>query len=107
MNIKTLSVYDNTDARIDDNTTTTSIYAEDFNDVIANFNKAIDVMNTNMRTTMAIQDRYMAMMRTISDIQSSFDVYKKEMNQYVSDQVSGKTAEAVDELERQNAVLVE
>ena len=56
VNIKTMSVYDNTDARIDDNTTTTSMYSEDFNDVIANFNKAIEIMNTNVHTTMAIQD---------------------------------------------------
>ena len=48
VNLKTLSVYDNTDARIDDNTTTTSSYSIDFNDVISNLNRAIDVMNTNV-----------------------------------------------------------
>ena len=58
VNIKTMSVYDNTDARIDDNTTTTSVYSQDFNDVLSNLNRAIDVMNTNVHTTMAIQDNY-------------------------------------------------
>lgn len=85
VNIKTMSVYDNTDARIDDNTTTTSMYSEDFNDVISNFNKAIDIMNTNVRTTMAIQDKYMSMNRTLSDIRSQMDVYKKDITQYVND----------------------
>lgn len=106
VNIKTLSVYDNTDARIDDNTTTTSMYAEDFNDVIANFNKAIDVMNTNVRTTAAIQNQYMAMTRVLSDIRTSFDSYKKEIKQYIDDQLdpsTGQLAVAIATLEQQNA----
>jgi hypothetical protein len=56
INIKTLSVYDNTDAVIQDNSTSNSAYSQDFNDVISNLNRAIDVMNTNMQTTLAIQD---------------------------------------------------
>ena len=58
INIKTLSVYDNTDAVIQDNSTSNSAYSQDFNDVISNLNRAIDVMNTNMQTTLAIQDQY-------------------------------------------------
>ena len=48
VNLKTLSVYDNTDSVIMDNTTMTSIYSNDFSDVISNLNRAIDAMNTNV-----------------------------------------------------------
>ena len=54
-----MSVYDNTDAIIQDNTTMSSIASTDFSDVISNLNRAIDTMNTNVQTTMAIQDSYM------------------------------------------------
>ena len=54
VNIKTMSVYDNTDAVIQDNTTMSSVMTNDFSDVISNLNRAIDTMNTNVQTTMAI-----------------------------------------------------
>jgi hypothetical protein len=54
VNLKTMSVYDNTDSVISDNTTMSSIYSVDFSDVISNLNRAIDVMNTNVQSTMAI-----------------------------------------------------
>lgn len=63
VNLKTMSVYDNTDAIINDNTTMTSIYGSDFSDVVSNLNRAIDAMNTNVQTTMAIQDNYMRILR--------------------------------------------
>ena len=54
VNLKTMSVYDNTDAIIQDNTTTSSISAVEFSDAISNMNRAIDILNTNVQTTMAI-----------------------------------------------------
>jgi len=54
VNLKTLSVYDNTDAVIMDNTTMSSIYSIDLSDVISNLNRAIDVMNTNVQATISI-----------------------------------------------------
>jgi hypothetical protein len=41
----------------------TSIYGSDFSDVVSNLNRAIDAMNTNVQTTMAIQDNYMRILR--------------------------------------------
>lgn len=51
VNIKTLSVYDNTDAVIQDNTTMSSINSLDFSDVIYQLNRAIDILNTNVNAT--------------------------------------------------------
>lgn len=59
VNIKTMSVYDNSDAVINDNTTLSSVTSFDFSDVISNLNRAIDTMNTNVHSTVAIQDAYM------------------------------------------------
>ena len=89
INIKTMSVYDNTDARIDDNTTMTSMYSQDFNDVISNLNSAIAVLNANVQTTKAIQDRYQQMLATLADFRVQFDNYQKTMNQQVNDQIAG------------------
>ena len=54
VNIKTLSVYDNTDARIDDVTSSNSLYVNDFNDVISTLNRAVDMMNFNSHTINAV-----------------------------------------------------
>ena len=88
VNLKTLSVYDNTDARIDDNTTTTSSYSIDFNDVISNLNRAIDVMNTNVQTTMAIQDKYQTMMAYYVEIRESIDALKNDLEISYNEQLS-------------------
>lgn len=58
VNIKTLSVYDNTDAIIQDNTTMSSMASMDFSDVIYQLNRAIDIMNTNVNATQKITSQY-------------------------------------------------
>ncbi len=58
VNLKTMSVYDNTDAIIQDNTTIAGVNAVEFSDAISNMNRAIDIMNSNLTTTMKIQDQY-------------------------------------------------
>lgn len=58
VNIKTLSVYDNTDAIIQDNTTMSSVASMDFSDVIYQLNRAIDIMNTNVNATQKITSQY-------------------------------------------------
>ena len=85
VNIKTLSVYDNTDARIDDITSSNSLYVHDFNDVISTLNRAVDMMNFNSHTVNAIQDRYMQMQsaqveltNTVNELPS--DVLKKTLD---------------------------
>ncbi len=99
INIKTMSVYDNTDARIEDNTTTTSIYSEDFNDVLSNLNRAIDIMNTNVQTTRAIQDSYMSIRAELSDFREQFNEYKTQILQIINDTVNEKFQETKSELE--------
>jgi predicted outer membrane protein len=56
------------------------MYSQDFNDVISNLNSAIAVLNANVQTTKAIQDRYQQMLATLADFGVQFDNYQKTMN---------------------------
>lgn len=84
VNIKTMSVYDNTDAVIQDNTTMTSIMSVDYSDVVSNLNRAIDVMNTNVQTTMAIQDNYMNILRYYDEQRTNIDDISTRLNGFIN-----------------------
>lgn len=92
VNIKTLSVYDNTDAVIQDNTTTTSNYSQDFNDVVYNLNRAIDIMNTNVETTSRIQNDYMQMLDYYMEVKQKVDDMKSDVENTVSNYVNNAIA---------------
>lgn len=84
VNIKTLSVYDNTDAMIQDNTTMSSINSIDFSDVVSNLNRAIDVMNTNVQSTMAIQDAYMTTLKLTDENKQKLQDLETKLNGYLN-----------------------
>ena len=84
VNIKTLSVYDNTDAMIQDNTTMSSINSVDFSDVVSNLNRAIDVMNTNVQSTMAIQDAYMTTLKLTDDNKQKLQELEDKLDGYLN-----------------------
>ena len=108
INIKTLSVYDNTDAKIDDNTTTTSAYSVDFNDVISNLNRAIDSMNTNIQTTRAIQDNYMRILTYYNEAKEKIESIEVKLNNKLSDGISDAIVQISSDIDDQiTARLVE
>ena len=84
VNIKTLSVYDNTDAMIQDNTTMSSINSVDFSDVVSNLNRAIDVMNTNVQSTMAIQDAYMTTLKLTDENKQKLQELETKLDGYLN-----------------------
>ena len=84
VNIKTLSVYDNTDAMIQDNTTMSSINSVDFSDVVSNLNRAIDVMNTNVQSTMAIQDSYMTTLKLTDENKQKLEELETKLDGYLN-----------------------
>lgn len=84
VNIKTLSVYDNTDAMIQDNTTMSSINSVDFSDVVSNLNRAIDVMNTNVQSTMAIQDAYMSTLKLTDENKQKLQELETKLDGYLN-----------------------
>ena len=84
VNIKTLSVYDNTDSMIQDNTTMSSINSVDFSDVVSNLNRAIDVMNTNVQSTMAIQDAYMTTLKLTDENKQKLQELETKLDGYLN-----------------------
>ena len=84
VNIKTLSVYDNTDSMIQDNTTMSSINSVDFSDVVSNLNRAIDVMNTNVQSTMAIQDAYMTTLKLTDENKQKLYELETKLDGYLN-----------------------
>ena len=84
VNIKTLSVYDNTDSMIQDNTTMSSINSVDFSDVVSNLNRAIDVMNTNVQSTMTIQDAYMTTLKLTDENKQKLQELEDKLDGYLN-----------------------
>lgn len=83
VNLKTMSVYDNTDALIQDNTTISGISSVEFGDAISNMNRAIDIMNSNLTTTMKIQDQYAAIIQYYDSFQEQIDDISTCLNAYI------------------------
>lgn len=92
VNLKTMSVYDNTDAVIQDNTTMSSISAVDFSDVVSNLNRAIDTLNTNVRTTMAIQDKYAQIM----SFYANHDAQIQDISHAIESYIHGEHSDYLD-----------
>lgn len=92
VNLKTMSVYDNTDAIIQDNTTTSAIDAVEFSDAISNMNRAIDIMNANLQTTIAIQNQYASIM-TYYD---QFDDTVKDLSSNIMAYLNGQRSSRID-----------
>ena len=101
VNIKTLSVYDNTDAMIQDNTTMSSINSVDFSDVVSNLNRAIDVMNTNVQSTMAIQDAYMTKLKLTDENKQKLQELETKLDGYLN---GSKTSGIVSQNIRTNII---
>lgn len=80
INVKTLSIYDNTDAYINDQTTSASIIGEDFNEVLHNLNRSIEILNTNTATTKKIADKYVEIYNNQKSALDEIVVLKSKVN---------------------------
>lgn len=83
VNLKTMSVYDNTDAIIQDNTTISGVNAVEFSDAISNMNRAIDIMNSNLTTTMKIQDQYASILSYYDNFEDGLREVSTCLNAYL------------------------
>jgi len=83
VNLKTMSVYDNTDAVIQDNTTISGINAVEFSDAISNMNRAIDIMNSNLTTTLKIQDQYTSILSYYDNFEDNLRDISTCLNTYL------------------------
>ena len=69
---------------IQDNTTMSSINSVDFSDVVSNLNRAIDVMNTNVQSTMAIQDAYMTTLKLTDENKQKLYELETKLDGYLN-----------------------
>lgn len=90
VNIKTMSVYDNTDAVIQDNTTMSSIYSVDFSDVVSNLNNAISMMNTNLYATINIQNKYNEISNILADDRVFFEDVSTKVNALIKGSITSQ-----------------
>ena len=61
-----------------------SINSVDFSDVVSNLNRAIDVMNTNVQSTMAIQDAYMTTLKLTDENKQKLQDLETKLNGYLN-----------------------
>lgn len=80
INVKTLSIYDNTDAYINDQTTSASIQGDDFNEVLHNLNRSIEILNTNAATTKKIADKYIEIYNNQKSVMDDVISLKEKVN---------------------------
>ena len=84
INIKSTSIYDNTDAIINDETTSASLYADDFNNVIYNLNKSVDLISKNAQMTQSIYKEYRSLMSKYNDLLYSVQALNTKINNFAN-----------------------
>lgn len=88
VNVKTNSIYDDTDSEVNDNTTTTSLLTSDFAGILSSLNQAVDAMNTNVITTKNIQSSY-------AQVVNAYDTYStqvKDLSTALASYIAGDRA---------------
>lgn len=83
VNLKSMSVYDNTDAVIQDNTTMAGIASVDFSDALSQLNQAVDILNSNNIMVQQIQNKYAAILQYYDTLKASIDDLSTCLNAYL------------------------
>lgn len=79
VNIRSLSIYDNSDALIMDNTTTSSVYAEDFKDVMHNLNNSVELMQKNNQILNSVFSDYKNISAEVDNLRFSTQKLEQEL----------------------------
>jgi hypothetical protein len=95
INIKSMSVFDNTDAVIYDNTTSNSLYTEDFNEVISNLNKSVDLIGKNISLNQIIYKDYQNIKAFNDNLQNNYEDLTKKMNLLLKNKFTDITADNI------------
>lgn len=87
INMRTSSIYDNTKAPIIDNSSSENSIVNDFNDVLANLNTSIDLLNKHVKHSSIISEKYNVINEQVYDIQNKII----ELNTNVNNIIDQKT----------------
>jgi hypothetical protein len=92
VNVRTMSIYDNTDAVIQDNTTLNSIITNDLSEAVSQLNRATDLLMLNTQTINTIRDQYDSVLDYYYTQRS--DV--KDLSTLINSYIQGKTVSKID-----------
>ena len=96
VNIKTSSIYDNTDALISDNTTANSVLTDNFNDVIYSLHNAITLLRGNVYVTQNIADNYNALKSHVQSNDTELKSLRNDLNTYLQYKYENIISDTVD-----------
>lgn len=96
VNIKTSSIYDNTDALIADNTTANSILTDNFNDVIYSLHNAITLLQGSVYVTQNIADKYNSVNAQLQSNDIELKKLREDLNTYLQYKYENIVADSID-----------
>ena len=96
VNIKTSSVFDNTDALISDNTTANSIITDNFNDVIYSLHQSLNLMQGNTYITQSLIDKYNELHAHVQNNDLDIRKLKTDLNTYLMYKYENIVADTID-----------
>ena len=80
VNVKSLEVYDDTEALIYDNTTSSSILGDDFSELLDALRRGIDRMGENTVILKQVQDRYTSILSQYSSLKTAIDSVRRDVD---------------------------
>ena len=83
LNLKTLAVYDNSDALINDNTTLNGVEASNLGEVIGALNKSVDIMTQNQKVIQRIVHDYRSIKDFYNNQTSKLDDISTQLKNYI------------------------
>ena len=83
VNIKTSSIFDNTDALISDNTTANSVLPDNFNDVIYSLHQSLSLMRGNVYVTQNLMDKYNEVNNRLNNHEIGLSKLSNDLNTYL------------------------
>lgn len=88
LNIKTSSIYDNTDSPIYDESTSESLITDDFNDVVYNLNKSIEILGKNTNLVNTISNNYLTIKNQVLINTNKLSEIEKNINNILGNSFS-------------------
>lgn len=84
VNVKTSQIYDNTDAFIQDATTTSAMYGEDFNRVVNNLNRSVQILQRQGALVDACQKNFLTALDQYQDLANKVRKLQEMVNDLMS-----------------------
>lgn len=105
VNIKSSDIFDNSDAFVNDNTTSDSLYSKDFSNVIGNLNKSVSILTRQTSLISSIQTGYLNVMSLFGELKSKITVLSGQMNQLLQNRSDSIDASYISSIRQDTSIL--